>query len=524
MTKLKEFKDLGLSDELLFALEKKGFEKPSPIQALTIPALLNGDKDIIGQAQTGTGKTAAFSLPIIERFEKTNKKAFAVVLAPTRELAVQVSEEMNSLKGKKKMSILPIYGGQSIERQIKAIKRGVDIIVGTPGRIMDLMRRKVIKFDALEYFILDEADEMLNMGFLEDIEEILSHTNDEKRMLFFSATMPKEIITVAGKFMGDYEVKKVESKEVTNDLVEQLYFEVRESDKFEALCRILDVEIDFYGIVFCKRKMDVDDVVNHLIERGYDAEAIHGDISQHQREKTLTRFKNKTINLLIATDVAARGIDVGNLTHVVNYSLPQEAEAYVHRIGRTGRAGNEGVAITFVTPRESRKLMQIQRVAKAEIKKKDIPQVAEIIEAKKESLHAFVNEIIEEKDHQSYIDFAKELTINHDPIEVLSAILRHTYDEEFEASSYKDIKDVNIKFDEKTRLFVGMGRKDNLTPKKLLEMVYKEAHVKGRKIRDIRIMNDFSFMTMPFVEAEKVIEAFKRQKRRGKPLIERAKR
>jgi len=267
-----------------------------------------------------------------------------------------------------------------------------------------------------------------------------------------------------------------------------------------------------------------EDVVNHLIERGYDAEAIHGDISQHQREKTLTRFKNKTINLLIATDVAARGIDVGNLTHVVNYSLPQEAEAYVHRIGRTGRAGNEGVAITFVTPRESRKLMQIQRVAKAEIKKKDIPQVAEIIEAKKESLHAFVNEIIEEKDHQSYIDFAKELTINHDPIEVLSAILRHTYDEEFEASSYKDIKDVNIKFDEKTRLFVGMGRKDNLTPKKLLEMVYKEAHVKGRKIREIRIMNDFSFMTMPFVEAEKVIEAYKRQKRRGKPLIERAKR
>ena len=360
MEKLEEFRKLGLSDKTLKALSKKGYETPTPIQALTIPALLNGEKDIIGQAQTGTGKTAAFSLPILERFE-SSKSIQAIVLAPTRELALQVAEEMNSLASGKKIRITPVYGGQSIEFQIKQLKKGTDIIVGTPGRVMDLMDRKLIKLDNLKYFILDEADEMLNMGFVEDVEKILESTNEDKRMLFFSATMPNEIMKIAKKHMKDYEVLAVKTRELTTDLTDQIYFEVHERDKFEALCRIIDLTRDFYGIVFCRTKNDVNDVVGKLNDRGYDAEGLHGDISQNYREVTLKRFKARKINVLVATDVAARGIDVNDLSHVINYAIPQEAESYVHRIGRTGRAGKEGTAITFITPQEYRRLLQIQK-------------------------------------------------------------------------------------------------------------------------------------------------------------------
>ncbi|MGL6100760.1 MAG: DEAD/DEAH box helicase, partial [Fusobacteriaceae bacterium] len=354
LEKLVEFKNLGLTEKTLKGLAKKGYEKPSPIQELTIPALLSGDKDIIGQAQTGTGKTAAFSLPILEQIEENAKSIQAIVLTPTRELAVQVSEEMHALSYGRKIRVAPVYGGQSMDFQIRQLKKGVDVVVGTPGRVMDLMNRGILKIDNLKFFVLDEADEMLNMGFVEDIEKILSSTNEDKKMLFFSATMAPEILKIAKTHMKDHEVLSVKARELTTNLTDQIYFEVKDRDKFEALCRIIDLAQDFYGIVFCRTKNDVNELVGKLNDRGYDADGLHGDISQNHREVTLKRFKAKKLNVLVATDVAARGIDVNDLSHVINYAIPQEAESYVHRIGRTGRAGKQGTAITFITPSEYR--------------------------------------------------------------------------------------------------------------------------------------------------------------------------
>ena len=284
------FNDLGLSEKVLDAINKKGFEEPTAIQAMTIPVMLRDDTNIIAQAQTGTGKTAAFGLPLIEMINTDSKAVQALILTPTRELAIQVSEEINSLKGKKNIRIVPIYGGQSIDEQLRRLKKGVHIVVGTPGRVIDHLNRRTLKIGGIEHLILDEADEMLNMGFIEDMEEIMKHTNPDKRTLLFSATMPKRITDLARKYMDGYELLKVK-EQLTTNLTEQIYFEVKASDKFEALCRIIDIEDDFYGLVFCRTKMDVDSVSSHLVDRGYDAEAIHGDISQAQRERTLKERK-----------------------------------------------------------------------------------------------------------------------------------------------------------------------------------------------------------------------------------------
>ena len=353
MTKVEEFQALGLTEVTLEAIREKGFETPSPIQKLTIPVLLRNENDIIAQAQTGTGKTAAFGLPILEQIKSGKGLPQALVLVPTRELALQVTVELISLT-RKKISIAPIYGGASMSEQLRRIKRGIDIVVGTPGRILDHIRRSTIDFSQLKWLVLDEADEMLDMGFIEDVEEIMAATNQTKRTMLFSATMPQRIAVLSKKYMRDTEILKVESKQITADLTDQIYFEVRECDKFDALTRIIDVESEFYGIVFSRTKVGVDEIVNRLLERGYAAEGLHGDVSQAQREKILRKFKRKAVNILVATDVAARGIDVNNLTHVINYSLPQDTESYVHRIGRTGRAGNQGTAITFISNSEYR--------------------------------------------------------------------------------------------------------------------------------------------------------------------------
>jgi len=316
MTVKIKFEHLGLSERVLDAVYKKGFEEPSSIQVLTIPVMLRNDTNIIAQAQTGTGKTAAFGLPLIEMINPGERSVQALIITPTRELAIQVSEEISSLKGDSGIQAIPIYGGQSIDQQLRRLKKGVHIVVGTPGRVIDHIKRKTLNLRDIKYLILDEADEMLNMGFIEDMEEIMKHTNPRKRTLLFSATMPSRIKALASKYMGNYEFITVEKQQLTTGLTEQIYYEVKASDKFEALCRIIDIEEDFYGLVFCRTKNDVDDVVSHLIERGYDADAIHGDISQSQREKTLNKFKKKRINVLVATDVAARGIDAVSYTHL----------------------------------------------------------------------------------------------------------------------------------------------------------------------------------------------------------------
>lgn len=565
------FADLGLSDAMINALKQKGFENPSPIQALVIPEFLKEKSNIIGQAQTGTGKTAAFSIPILETIETGTGAIKALILAPTRELANQVSDEIYSLIGDKKLRVLPVYGGSSIDHQIKNIKRGVDIVVGTPGRIIDLLERKVLVLKNLEFFVLDEADEMLNMGFVDDIELILKVSNPEQqKMLFFSATMPPSILAIAKKYMGQFKILKVESKESTSNLTEQIYFEVRESDKFEALCRVLDFERDFYGIVFARTKQDTNDITERLKSRGYDADAIHGDVSQVMRNRTLESFKKKNINILVATDVAARGIDVNNLTHVINYSIPNEAESYVHRIGRTGRAGNKGIAITFVTPRESYQITRIERAAKANIKLQKAPSIDDVIVAKKETLDAIISEIIAEKDHVSYLDIANELLTKNDPQAVLAALLRNVYNDEFMPSGYREIAEVgrvkgdgnrggergndrgrrgdnrsdrnsrgdregnrfdrgndrgysNGNVEDDTRLFVAMGKQDGTTVRSLLELLHTKAKTPARKVKDVRILDSFSFITVPFDEAEHIMQVINNDKTR-KPLISKAKR
>ena len=470
MKQSKRFKDLGLSDKVLDAIHKKGFEEPTAIQMMTIPVMLRNDTNIISQAQTGTGKTAAFGLPLIEMISSKSKTVQAIILVPTRELAIQVSEEITSLKGKTGIQLIPIYGGQSIDQQLRRLKKGVHIVVGTPGRIIDHLKRKTLKLDAIEHLIIDEADEMLNMGFIEDVEKIMAHTSPAKRTLLFSATIPKKIKDLAHKYMAGYELITVKKEPLTTNLTEQIYFEVRAADKFEALCRIIDIEDDFFGLVFCRTKIDADAVATHLMDRGYDAGAIHGDLSQAQREKILGHFKKQRINILIATDVAARGIDVNNLTHVINYSLPENPEAYVHRIGRTGRAGRQGKAITFITPSEYRRLMFIQRISKADIKKSEIPQIKDIIDSKKRSISEDLTTILEDGIDKKYYTWVEKMTRGINPTDLLAATLCYCFDEELNPDAYGKIQAVGAKNRPmakhgKARLFVALGKKDKMTPK-----------------------------------------------------------
>ncbi|WP_048196667.1 DEAD/DEAH box helicase [Methanocaldococcus vulcanius] len=356
------FEELNLSENTLNAVRNKGFEKPTDIQTKVIPLFLNGEKNIVAQARTGSGKTASFALPLIELINE-GEGIKAIILTPTRELAIQVADEINSLKGNKNLKIVKVYGGTPIQPQIKYLKNA-NIVVGTPGRVLDHINRGTLNLKDVEYFILDEADEMLNMGFIDDVEKILNACNKNRRILLFSATMPVEILNLAKKYMNDYEFVRAKR----NADIEQTFIEVDENKRFETLCRILR-DRNFYGLVFCKTKKDTKDLANMLRDIGFKAGAIHGDLKQHQREKVVRLFKQKRIKILIATDVMSRGIDVNDLSHVVNYHLPQTPEAYMHRIGRTGRAGKKGKAISIINRKEYRKLKHIERTMKLKIKK-----------------------------------------------------------------------------------------------------------------------------------------------------------
>lgn len=523
MEKLTSFQALGLSPNILSSLRHKGFEEPTPIQEKVIPLLLCGDKDLIGQAQTGTGKTAAFGLPIIEKIKVNNLTVQALILTPTRELTIQVAEEIHSLRGKKALKIVPLYGGQSIELQLKHLNKGVHLVVGTPGRILDHLRRKTLKLEHLDFCVLDEADEMLNMGFIDDVETILEYTNRNKRTMLFSATMPEEILRIAQKYMGPYELVQIKQKQLTVDQTDQIYFEVPLRDKFEALCRIIDIEKEFYGLVFCRTKVDVDNIANRLIDRGYDADGLHGDLSQAQREKIMNKFKKQRITLLVATDVAARGIDVQNLTHVINYALPQDPESYVHRIGRTGRAGKEGTAVTFITPEENRRLMFIQRIIKSKIQRRNLPQVKDIIEVKKKRIRTRLDDIIEAQDYSDYLSMAQDLLETNAPDEVLAALLKFTFQDELDASNYNDIRDVSPKIQGDTRLFIAKGKKDGMTKKSLAKFITEKVHITAAKIQDIYIQDTFSFITVPFREAELILKHFKTSLKGKKPIVVKAK-
>jgi ATP-dependent RNA helicase DeaD len=434
---MKAFHNLGLSPDIVDTLEKKGYKTPTAIQEKTIPLLLKGDVDVIGQAQTGTGKTASFSLPIIESITPGTGYVQAMILAPTRELAIQVASEMESLQGKRRLRVLAIYGGSSIMNQVKALKKGVDVVVGTPGRVMDLMRRKSLHVQHLSYMVLDEADEMLNMGFLDDIKWVLSHTKQDKRMLFFSATMPPPILAIAKKFMRQYVVVKIESQGLTIDTVDQVYYLVKSTQRYSSLRRIIAVNKGFHGIVFCKTRRNVDELAQRLQNDGYAAAALHGDISQAHRGKILHRFRNGNLRIMVATDVAARGIDVEDMTHVVNYSLPQSPEVYVHRIGRTGRAGKTGVAVTFVLPNQTQALRDVERLTKKSIRRERLPAIEEVIQSKKDDLVRTVRRIINKRDSSQFSDVCDVLLAEDDPREVVSALLKHAMQHEVDTNGYE---------------------------------------------------------------------------------------
>ncbi|MGL4854416.1 MAG: DEAD/DEAH box helicase, partial [Lentisphaeria bacterium] len=404
------FKDLNLSAETLTALEAKGFITPTPIQAETIPRLLSGCHDIIGQARTGTGKTAAFGLPLIEKIDFENPKVQALVLAPTRELAQQVAVEIQSLSHGKNLKVACVYGGQNIEPQIKAIKNGAQIVVGTPGRVIDHLNRKTIRPEEIKMVVLDEADEMLAMGFIEDLEVILEYVPEDRQMLMFSATMPKRIQRLAEQFMKGYElVKAADLQENTVSLVTQIAHVVSGKQRPAALKRIIDATDKFYGVVFCRTRAEVDEVGARLAEEGNRAEVIHGDVSQPQREKIISNFKRRKTHVLVATDVAARGLDISGLSHVVNYSLPQNPEIYVHRIGRTGRAGNEGTAITLITSREKRRLSDYERATSGRITIEPMPSGEAIIRRHEEKILENVKSIIETEKHKKFTNMAQSL-------------------------------------------------------------------------------------------------------------------
>jgi len=378
------------------------------------------------------------------------------------------------------------------------------------------------KKDLKTWLIFELQNELPNKK-VEDIEKILTFTNEDKRMLFFSATMPDEIMKVAKTHMKEYEVLAVKSRELTTDLTEQIYFEVNERDKFEALCRIIDLTKEFYGIIFCRTKTDVNEIVGRLNDRGYDAEGLHGDIGQNYREVTLKRFKTKKINILVATDVAARGIDINDLSHVINYAIPQEVESYVHRIGRTGRAGKEGTAITFITPQEYRRLLQIQKAVKKEIKKEKLPDVKDVIQAKKFRIIDDIGQILIDNDYDKFKKLAKDLLKMEDAENIVASLLKLSYSDVLDESNYNEISPVKMEDTGKTRLFIAMGRKDGMTPKKLVEFIIKKAKVKQSYIKNAEVYEGFSFVSVPFKEAEIIVEAFAQSRKGKKPLIEKAK-
>jgi ATP-dependent RNA helicase DeaD len=519
-----DFLQFGLSEETLKTIAEKGFETPSPIQKLALPVLINETCDIIGQAQTGTGKTAAFGLPIIEKLALgKDGKVNALILVPTRELALQVTDEIISFKGNRNINIITLYGGQSISEQQRRLRRGADVVVGTPGRILDLIRRNDLVLDYIQWAILDEADEMLNMGFIEDIELILSHTPESKRMLLFSATMPDRIVKLASKFMRNPRKLSAGRENQATNLADQIYFEVRRSDKFDALTRIIDIEPEFYGLVFCRTRVDVDDLSSKLLERGYSAEGLHGDISQAQREKTLKKFRNKFINILVATDVAARGIDITDLTHVINYSLPQDPDSYIHRIGRTGRAGKEGTAITFITPDEYRKFLFFQKTIKSNIRKEVLPDAQDIIEMKKVRIREELQSIVESETYSDYLGMAEDLLEVNSPEVTLAALLRMAFKKQLEERNYPEVREFKVDNSGTTRLFIALGKRDGMNPKKISSFIRENISIPDNKIDDIGVYDEFSFVSVPFADAEKILNIFSKNLQGGKPLVTKAK-
>jgi len=516
-----KFEDMGLSVEILKAVKYMGFEEASPIQAKAIPLMKEG-YDVIGQAQTGTGKTAAFGIPLLEKIDPKNKKLQAVILCPTRELAIQVAEEIRNLaKFMHGIKLVPIYGGQEIVKQIRSLKSGTQIIVGTPGRVMDHMRRRTIKMDHVHTVVLDEADEMLNMGFLEDMETILSSIPEERQTLLFSATMPKPILEITKKFQKNAQIVKVTKKELTVPNIEQYYYEVKAKNKEEVLTRLLDIYDPKLSVVFCNTKKEVDLLVQTLLGRGYFAAALHGDLKQEQRDRVMQGFRTGKTDILVATDVAARGIDVDDVEAVFNYDLPQDDEYYVHRIGRTGRAGRGGKAFSFVTGKEVYKLKEIQRYCKTKIYAQKVPSLNDVANTKMEKLLDEVEYLIENEELAGMVNVI-ENRINHSDytaMDMAAAFLKMCSGlNESEKEEELDFGDTSATESGMVRLFINIGKKNKVKPGDILGAIAGESGLDGRLVGTIDMYDKYTFVEVPREYAKTVLEAMKHAKIKGKSV------
>jgi ATP-dependent RNA helicase DeaD len=504
------FKLLGISDDVVNAVKDLGFENPTPIQEQAIPVLLEGNNDFVGLAQTGTGKTAAFGLPLIELIDFSSKKPQALILCPTRELCLQIASDIkNYSKNTPGASVVAVYGGANIMQQLREIRNGVQVVVATPGRMLDIIGRKAIDFSSVKYVVLDEADEMLNMGFQEDINDILSTTPDDKKTWLFSATMPPEVRRIAKNYMDNPTELTMGTKNTGNVNIEHEYYVVRARDKYAALKRIVDFNPEIFAVVFCKTKLDTQDVAENLIKDGYNADALHGDLSQQQRDKVMQRFRDRNMQLLIATDVAARGIDVNNVTHVVNYSLPDEIESYTHRSGRTGRAGKTGISICIINSKELGKIRQIERIIGKSFTKAELPTGFDVCEKQLFSLvHKVHNVEVNEAQIEQYIPRIMDEFAELSKEEVIKRFASLEFNRFLEY--YKNAPDLNsAALDERgergergargarnsdfTRLFINLGSVDEFTRGDLLSFVCNNGKISGKNIGKIDLKGVYSF-------------------------------
>ena len=520
-----QFSELAVRPEITKAVARMGFEEMTPIQAKAIPPQLEG-LDVVGQAQTGTGKTAAFGIPILQKVDPKLRKPQAIVLCPTRELAIQVADEIRKLgKYLSSIKILPIYGGQDISKQIRSLKAGVQVIVGTPGRVMDHLRRKTIRCDHIHTVVLDEADEMLDMGFREDIETILSDIDTDRQTLLFSATMPRPILDLTRIYQKDPVVIKVVRKELTVPNITQYYYEVRPKNKGEVLSRLLDFYAPKLSIVFCNTKRAVDELTTELQNRGYFAEGLHGDMKQTMRDRVMNRFRNGRTDILVATDVAARGIDVDNVDAVFNYDLPQDEEYYVHRIGRTGRAGKDGMAFSFVVGKEVYKLKDIRRYCKAKIKVRPIPSLNDVRETRVEKIFEKVDGRIQNEDMDRYIDMVDRFVNEQDytamdvAAALLADILGNAEGEEIQERNRDDLfGDTGAAEEGMVRLFINIGKKLGIRPGDILGAIAGETGISGRLVGAIDMYDKYTFVEVPREIAADVLEAMKNVKIKGKSV------
>jgi ATP-dependent RNA helicase DeaD len=521
------FKDLGLNPMILQALTELGFEQPTPVQSETIPHLINTDKDLIALAQTGTGKTAAFALPIIQQLDEEEDSVQSLILCPTRELALQISKDIgNYIKYLHNFKVVPVYGGERIDKQIRALKKKPQIVVGTPGRVNDMIRRRVLKVESIKWLVLDEADEMLNMGFKEELDAILENMPSSKQVLLFSATMNKPVRRIADNYMNDPEDITVGDKNKGADNVEHFYYIVHEKDRYQALKRIADINPDIHGIVFCRTRRETQEVADKLIQDNYSAEAIHGEISQEQRTNVMNRFRDKKIQLLVATDVAARGIDVNGLTHIINYNLPESGEAYLHRSGRTGRANNKGISLVILNMREKYKIRTLERKIGKPFEKGRIPRGEDICE---NQLFKLVDKVsnteINEEQIGKYLDLINEKFEDMDRDELIKKFISMEFNRFFE--QYKDAVDLNSNVGKErdqrdqrsphssrssilfARFNINIGREAGLDVKELLVFLNDRPVLRKVEIGNIDIKKDHALFEVDENFKDKVLDCFR---------------